>query len=77
MPRWPKPSPATHARLGWGEGGDSANISVSMVDPAQPYTAIPLPIGLIQVLGNWNEFNPSSDKFDPISAIEGPSNSLH
>jgi hypothetical protein len=62
-----------------GMGGDSrnANIAMSMVAPATPYASIPLPIGLIQVLGNTHGFDPTSDEFDPVWAIETASNPLH
>lgn len=64
-------------KVGMGGVGDNANIAASMVDPAQSYTAIPLPFGLFQVLGNLKEFNPDDEKFDPVRAIEGASSPLH
>jgi hypothetical protein len=60
-----------------GGGGGNANIAFSMVEPAQRYRVIPLPIGLIQVLSDIDVFNPTSDKFDPAAAIERASNPLH
>ncbi|HLG56221.1 MAG TPA: hypothetical protein VI485_12880 [Vicinamibacterales bacterium] len=43
-----------------GGAGRSANIALSLVDPATPSTSIPLPIGLIQLLGNTKGFDPTS-----------------
>jgi len=63
--------------VGMGGDGKNSNIARSMVEPATPYVAIPLPIGLIQVLGNKDAFDPGSDKFDPVWAIESASNPLH
>jgi hypothetical protein len=63
--------------VGMGGGGKSANISLSMVDPAAPYAVIPIPLGLIQVLNNLRGFDPSNDKFDPAWAVEAASNPLH
>ena len=63
--------------VGMGGGRATSNIALSMVDPGRPYIAIPLPIGLIQTLGNLDAFNPTSDDFDPAWAIETASNPLH
>src|SRR5436190_21535179 len=60
-----------------GGDGNGANIARSMVPPAGPYLVIPLPIGLIQVLGNLHGFDPSSDKFDPAWAVESAASPLH
>lgn len=60
-----------------GGDGRNSNIALSMVAPATPYVSIPLPIGLIQTLGNWNGFNPTSDEFDPAWAISTASNPMH
>jgi hypothetical protein len=64
-------------KVAMGGEGASANIALGMVAPAQQYAVIPIPIGLIQVLGNLKEFNPSDDAFDPVRAIESASNPLH
>ena len=61
-----------------GNGGDSANIASGMVDKASPYTAIVIPLGLIQIFKDGTDrFNPSKDAFDPIRAVEDISNPLH
>jgi hypothetical protein len=60
-------------------GGDSkdSSIAASMVAPANQYGVIPIPLGLIQVLGNLDAFDPTGDDFDPVFAIESASNPLH
>jgi hypothetical protein len=63
--------------IGMGGSGKNANIAAAMVAPATPYASIPLPIGLIQTLGNTSGFNPTSDEFDPAWAIETASNPMH
>ena len=64
-------------KVGMGGVGDNSNIAAGMVEPAQPYTVIVLPLGLIQVLQNLDQFNPTDDKFDPARAIESASSPLH
>jgi hypothetical protein len=63
--------------IAMGGDGKNANIALSMVAPATPSLSMPIPIGLIQTLGNTNGFNPTSDEFDPAWAIESASNPMH
>jgi hypothetical protein len=61
-----------------GQGGDSSNIASGMVDKASPYTAIVLPLGLFQIFKDgFDKFNPDSDNFNPVAAIEDATNPLH
>ena len=61
-----------------GSGGDSANIASGMVDKASPYTAIVLPLGLLQIFkGGFDKFDPTNDDFDPVRAIEDATNPIH
>ena len=64
-------------KIGMGGVGDNSNIAASMVEPAQPYTVIVLPLGLIQVFKNTDQFDPNSDAFDPVRAMELASSPLH
>src|SRR5687767_7097382 len=64
-------------KVGMGGGGNDVNIAVGMVDPAEGYRVVPIPLGLIQVLTNLEVFNPTGDEFDPAAAIELGSNPLH
>jgi hypothetical protein len=61
-----------------GSGAASENIASSLVEKSAPYTVIVIPIGLIQVFKDGTDrFNPNSDLFDPVRAIEDASNPLH
>jgi hypothetical protein len=64
-------------KIGMGGVGENENIAASMVAPAEPYTVILLPFGLIQVFNDRNLFNPSNNQFDPVRSIEEASNPLH
>src|SRR5689334_6713789 len=64
-------------KVAMGGVSDNANIASSMVDSAEPYTVILIPFGLIQVIKNHDQFDPTNDKFDPVSAIEGGASPLH
>jgi hypothetical protein len=64
-------------KIGMGGVSDNSNIAASMVDAAQPYSVILLPFGLLQVLKDFDKFDPSGDQFDPARAAENASNPLH
>src|SRR4029077_19231758 len=55
----------------------TTNVSMSMIDEQRRYTAIPLPFGLFQVLGDFDIYNPDSPKFDPIRSIEYVASPIH
>ena len=60
-----------------GGVGSTSNLADNMIEKAHPYTAIPLPFGLFQVLGDLDIYNPSSPKFDPIRAVEYAASPIH
>ena len=61
-----------------GNGGDSANIAAGMVEKGSPYTAIVIPLGIIQILSDGlDRFDPSKSAFDPGRAVEDIANPLH
>jgi hypothetical protein len=55
----------------------SGNLAHDMIDRQRPYTVIPLPFGLVQVLKDFDIYNPDSPKFDPIRAVEYASSPIH
>jgi hypothetical protein len=58
--------------------GDVSNLAVDVAfDEQQPYRAIVLPFGLVQVLHDFEIYNPSSPRFDPVLAIEHLASPLH
>lgn len=81
--------PAVASAQGWvtdarvvamgGGSGNSPNIAKKMVPAAtRAEFVIPLPLGLIQVFkGGLDKFKPSTDKFDPILAVETGGSILH
>jgi hypothetical protein len=64
-------------KVAMGGVGDNGNIAASMVAPAEPYTVILLPFGLIQVFQHREVFHPGGNQFDPARAIEAASSPLH
>jgi len=64
-------------RIALGGVGTSDNPATDMIDAERPYRSIVIPLGLIQVLGNTNVFDPSSSQFDPVRAIEYATSPMH
>jgi hypothetical protein len=63
--------------IGMGGVGATGNIATKMIDDERPYRTLVLPFGLIQVLGDRDVFNPDSDAFDPIRAVEYAVSPIH
>jgi hypothetical protein len=61
--------------LGSVGGGD--NLASRMVEEQRSYKTIVIPLGLLQVLSNTDRFNPESDEFDLVRAIELAASPLH
>jgi len=61
--------------LGNVSGGD--NLASRMVDEQRPYKSIIIPLGLFQVMSDFDRFNPESDEFDIVRTIEYASAPLH
>ena len=64
-------------KIAMGNAGGGDHPASRMIDEQRPYRAIVLPIGLIQVFRNRNIFNPDSDEFDIVKAIELAASPLH
>jgi hypothetical protein len=47
------------------------------VQEERGYRAIVLPFGLLQILPDWDVFNPAGDAFNPVCAVEHASSPLH
>jgi hypothetical protein len=60
-----------------GNVAGSGNLAYDMIPPQRPYTVIPLPFGLVQVLKDFDIYNPDSPKFDPIRAVEYVASPIH
>jgi hypothetical protein len=60
-----------------GASSGSGNIAANLVEEQRPYRSIVIPLGLIQVLGDFDTFNPDSDRFDPVRAAEYSVSPVH
>jgi hypothetical protein len=58
-------------------GGGNENLASQMMAESKGYKSIVIPLGLFQVLPNRDVFNPDSDDFDLVKAIEYASAPLH
>ena len=61
--------------LGSVSGKD--NLASRMVDEQRHYKSIVIPLGLFQVLRDFDRFKPESDEFDLVRAIEYSASPLH
>jgi hypothetical protein len=64
-------------RIGFGGAGATSTVVSDMIGKQQPYTSIPIPIGLIQVFKNREIFDPSDPNFDPVRAVEYAADPMH
>jgi hypothetical protein len=64
-------------RIAMGSVGAGDNPAQSMVRKDSPYGSIVVPIGLFQVLRNRNLFDPNSNEFNPVIALEYLASPLH
>jgi hypothetical protein len=64
-------------RLALGGAGATGTVTSEMIGKQQDYTAIPIPLGLIQVFKNREIFDPSDPDFDPVRAVEYAADPLH
>jgi hypothetical protein len=63
-------------KIALGNAGGVNHPSSRLTGEAR-YRAIVLPFGLVQVLRDWEIFNPDSDRFDLVRSIEYASSPLH
>jgi hypothetical protein len=65
-------------RIGMGGVAGSENMASRMIEaPEGAHTTIVIPLGLFQVLNNFDIYNPDSENFDPIRAVENVAAPLH
>ena len=64
-------------KIGMGGIGYSENIATKMVEEERPYSSFVIPLGFIQMAQDRKHFDPDSDDFDPILAMEYAANPLH
>ncbi|MGE0591082.1 MAG: hypothetical protein AB7G23_03895 [Vicinamibacterales bacterium] len=69
---------AVDARMiGMGGAGDDPSIASGMVPSGSGYHVIPLPLSLIQLFRDLDQFNPASDQFNPVRAVESAASPFH
>src|SRR5688572_81499 len=64
-------------RIALGGAGATNTVVSDMIEKQQPYTSIPIPLGLIQVFKNREIFDPTDPDFDPVRAVEYAADPLH
>jgi hypothetical protein len=64
-------------RIALGGVGTTENVASRTVQEERGYRAIVLPFGLLQILPDWDVFNPTGDGFNPVCAVERASSPLH
>jgi hypothetical protein len=64
-------------RMGMGGVGESSNLAWEMVPAPTPYRSIPVPLGLFQLFGDLDSLNPTSNSFNPATAMSYASSPLH
>lgn len=64
-------------KLALGGVGTTQNLASEMIEKDPKYRSIVIPLGLLQLVGNFDKFDPSSSNFDPIRAIEFVANPYH
>jgi len=68
----------TDARLiGLGGNGGSDNIASKLMEDHESYRAIPLPLGIFQVINNRRFFDPNDPDFNPARAVEYTADPMH
>jgi hypothetical protein len=64
-------------RIAMGAIGSQGNLGSALAEEQESYRAIPIPLGLFQVLRNLNVFDPRDDNFDPVRAVENLASPMH
>ena len=64
-------------RIALGGIGSTENGASRMVEEERRYRSIAIPLGLVQVLSDMDVFNPDSDQFGPVRAMELAASPLH
>jgi hypothetical protein len=64
-------------KIALGDAGGTDHPASRMIDEEREYRGIVLPFGLIQVVGNWQVFNPTSDEFDIVRSVEYAAAPIH
>ena len=64
-------------RIAMGSVGSGENLASTSIREERGYRTIVVPLGLFQVLKDFDIFNPDSDQFDLVRTVEYASGPLH
>ena len=64
-------------RIALGGVATSDNPGTEMIDSERPYRSIVIPFGLFQIVTDSSVFDPTSNKFNPIRAVEYVASPVH
>lgn len=64
-------------RIAIGGVGTAENIASRTVREERGYRSIVLPFGLLQIVPDWNVFDPTGDTFNPVCAVEYAASPIH
>jgi len=64
-------------RIALGAIGNQGNLGSKLAEEQGPYRAIPVPLGLFQVLRHLKVFDPNDPDFDPVRAVENLASPMH
>jgi hypothetical protein len=64
-------------KIALGGVSETENLAARMIEEQRPYGSIVLPFGVIQLVGQFNRFDPSNDEFDPVRALEYAVSPVH
>jgi len=64
-------------KIALGGVGGSENLATAMIDEQREYRSIVLPFGLLQVLRDFDTFDPDSSNFDMVKAFEYAASPIH
>src|SRR5262245_12350995 len=63
--------------IAMGGMGSGSNDASRLAGPSRPYTSFVVPLGLFQVLRNRDIYDPGTDDFNPIRAMESIASPMH
>jgi hypothetical protein len=64
-------------KIALGGVSETENLAAKMIDEQRPYGSIVLPFGVIQLVGQFNRFDPGHENFDPVRALEYAVSPIH
>ena len=60
-----------------GGVGGTGNLATKMIEEQRDYWSIVVPFGFVQVLSDFDKFDPNSKEFDPVRDLEYAASPIH